>query len=183
MFSDGIDSYYQYVKARINAFTNRTVDGITNGVVAGMLDAQDWPSKDIKPGAFYLLDLGEAGIGKQGYSASTPIKFHQVQWVWVSLGTNLTQGIRQANRADRYRTMQAMKGELINGHYPGFCEKKTWALDPTGIWTGTSLNPVEYITWPPVEFHEKWSQVPNTSGVGYGSGAVRIADMLDEITA
>ena len=182
MFTDGIDSYYQYVKGRVNAYTTRTVPDIANGVVAGMLSAQDWPSKDVKLDAFYLLDLGEAPIGKQGYSAAVPIKFHQVQWVWVNKGTDLTPGLRQANRGDRYRTMQVMKGELINGHFPGFCEKQTYSL-VNGVWTGTSLVPQEFITWPPIEFHEKWSQPPDGAGVGYGSGAVRIADMVDTITA
>lgn len=181
-FTDGIDSYYQYIKGRVNAFSTRTVPDIGTGVVAGMLSAQDWPSKDVKFDAFYLLVLGEASIGKQGYSASTPIKFHQVQWTWINKGTDLTPGIRQANRGDRYRTMQTMKGELTNGHYPGFCPKLTWAL-VNGTWTGTALTPAEVITWQPIEFHEKWSQPADTSGVGYGSGAVRVADMLDTITA
>jgi hypothetical protein len=186
MFTDGIDSYYQYVKARVNAFTTRTVYNSPNqrltGVVKGMLSAQDWPSKDVVMDAFYLLDLGEAPIGKQGYSAAVPIKFHQVQWVWLNQGTYLTQGIRQGNRADRYRTMQIMKGELTNGHFPGYCPKLTWAL-VDGVWTGTALIPAEVITWNPIEFHEKWSAVPDGAGVGYGSGAVRVADMLDVITA
>ena len=179
-FTDGMDSYYIYVKGRINSFTTRTIPGIKNGVVAGMLSAQDWPYKDVKFDAFYLLNLGEVPIGSQGYSAAVPIKFHQVQWVWVNRGSDLIAGERQANRGDRYRTMQTMKGELINGHFPGFCEKKTWSL-VSGVWTGVSLNPVEYITWNPVECHEKWSE-PGGAGVGYGSGAVRVADMLDTIT-
>lgn len=182
MFTDGIDSYYQYVKARINAVTTRVIPDIKGGVVAGMLSAQDWPSKEIKFDAFYLLVLGEAAIGKQGYSAAVPIKFHQVQWVWIIKGTDLTPGIRQANRGDRYRIMQVMKGELINGHFPGYCPKLSWAL-VNGVWTGTPLNPPEVITWNPVECHEKWSQPSDTSGIGYGSGAVRVADMLDVITA
>src|SRR5580692_7234491 len=153
-YQDGVDSFYQYVKGRINAFTTRTVPDIGGGVVAGMLSAQDWPYKGVKFDAFYLLVLGEAPIGKQGYSAAVPIKFHQVQWVWINKGTDLTQGIRQANRGDRYRTMQTMKGELVNGHFPGFCEKLTYSL-VNGVWTGVAENPVEYITWNPIEFHEK----------------------------
>src|SRR5580692_617895 len=126
-WNDGIDSYYQWVKGRVNAFTTRTVyntpNNPLNGVVKGMLSAQDWPPKDIVFDAFYLLVMGDAPIGRQGYSAAVPIKFHQVQWVWINKGTDLTQGIRQANRGDKYRTMQTMKGELVNGHFPGFCEK------------------------------------------------------------
>ena len=181
-YVDGIDSYYQYVKGRINAFTTRTVPDITNGVVAGMLNAQDWPPKSIKFDAFYLLVGTDSPIGRQGYSAAVPIKFHNVQWAWINHGTDLVQGIRQANRGDKYRTMQIMKGELTNGHYPGFCEKFTWALNAAGVWSPTPENPVEYITWNPISFNEKWSQ-PGGAGIGYGSGSVRVEDMLDVITA
>ena len=48
---DALDTYYQYVKARINAFTTRVVYNSPgkqlNGVVKGMLNAQDWPPKNI----------------------------------------------------------------------------------------------------------------------------------------
>lgn len=170
-WSDAVDSIYEYTKGRIQTLN-------PNRVVAGLLAAQDWPSKDVKFDAFYLLVLGETSIGKQGYSASTPIKFHQIQWVWINKGTDVKQGIRQANRGDRYRTMQAMKGELTNGLFPGFTEKLTWALDGNGIWTPSHLTPVEFIMWQPVEFHEK---LDTASGMMYGSGAIRIVDMLDEI--
>jgi hypothetical protein len=175
MFTDGQDTYYQYVKGRILTYNS-------SRVVAGMLSAQDWPYKEVKFDAFYLLVLGEVPIGKQAYSAAVPIKFHQMQWVWINKGTDLVQGIRQANRGDKYRTMQNMKGELTYAHYPGFCEKQTWALNTAGVWTGTPENPVEYIQWQPIEFHEKWSE-PGGAGIGYGAGAVRVADMLDVITA
>lgn len=171
-FTDAIDSLYIYTRDRIQSLN-------PDRVVAGLLAAQDWPSKNVKFNAFYLLDIGETSIGKQGYSASTPIKFHQVQWVWITQGTDLVQGIRQANRGDRYRVMQQMKEELVNGLFPGFTQKFSWSLI-NGVWTSAVKTPAEFITWQPVEFHEKLDQ---ESGMMYGSGAIRIADMLDEITS
>lgn len=170
-FVDAVDSHYQHVKSRI-----ATVN--IDRVVAGLLDAQDWPPKNVKLDAFYLLILAASSIGRQGYSQQTPIKFHHCQWVWINKGTDLQQGVRAANRGDRFRTMEQMQGELINALYPGFTEKLTWGLDANGNWIGTELTPVEYITWTPVELYEKGAM---DSGVRYGSGAVKIMDMTDTI--
>lgn len=172
-YVDAIDSHYQYVKGRV-ALVNAA------RVVAGLLDAQDWPPKEVKLDAFYLLMVADSSIGRQGYSAAVPIKFHHVQWVWINKGTDVQQGERKANRADRMRTMQQMKGELINALFPHYAEKKTWSLDGNGTWNGSSLNPVEYITWTPVDFAEKGAM---DSGIRWGSAAIRICDMTDTITA
>lgn len=174
-FTDGVDSHYEYVKGRIANFN-------PDRKVKGLLAAQDWPSKPMTFDAFYLLDLGEEPVGNQGYSASTPIKFHIVQWVWINKGTDLKQGERKANRGDKYRVMQAMKGELINGLFPGFCEKFTWALDVNNVYVGTHKTPIEFISWPPVNFHTKWNK-DEEGGLGYGAAGIRICDMLDEITS
>lgn len=173
MITDAVDSHYQYVKARILALN-------PNRIVAGLLDAQDWPSKPIKFDAFYLLVLGEVSVGRQGFSPSTPIKLHQIQWAWINRGTDLKSGERQANRGDRYRVMQTMKGELMNGLYPGYTEKLSWSLNTNGNFVGTSKVPPEFITWTPVDFHDKYDK---DSGLGYGSGAIRIQDMTDTITS
>lgn len=171
-FTDAVDSHYNYVKTRILAINPVRVFG-------GLLNAQDWPSKPIKYDAFYLLLLGEDSVGRQGYSASTPIKFHQIQWSWITKGTDLPLGVRQANRGDRYRTVQLMKSELLTGLFPNYAEKKSWGL-VGGTYTGTSKNPQEFNTWTPVSFHEKYDK---DSGMIYGSGSLRIQDMLDTITA
>lgn len=170
-FIDAIYTFYEFVKGRVQVQN-------PNRLVKGLLAAQDWPPKEVKLEAFYLLDLGESPIGRQGYSQTIPIKFHQVQWVWIIKGTSLQQGVRAANRGDRFVTMQQMKGELINGLYPGYTDKMTWALDGNGVFVGTELVPPEQITWNPVELHEK---LDKDSGVMYGSGAVRIANMTDAI--
>jgi hypothetical protein len=172
-WTDGVDSHYEYVKTRILTLN-------PNRSVKGLLSAQDWPSKPVIFDAFYLLDLGEEPVGKQCYSASTPIKFHLVQWVWINRGTDLKTGERKANRGDKYRIMQTMKGELTNGLFPGFCEKFSWALDSTDKFVSTQKTPREFISWPPVQCHEKWNK-DDSGGIGYGAGSIRITDMLDEI--
>lgn len=173
MYSDAIYSHYEWVKSRLLANNPQRV-------VAGLLDAQDWPSKPFKFDAFYLLDLDDTPVGKQGYSASTPIVLKQVQWVWINKGTDLKQGERQANRGDRFILNQTMKGELLNATFPRFTEKLSWSLDVNGNWTGTSKTPQEFITWTPVEFHKRSDK---DSGITYGAAALRIQDMTDTITS
>jgi hypothetical protein len=180
---DALDSYYQYVKGRINSFSTRVVYNSPgkqlNGVVKGMLNAQDWPPKNIVFGAFYLLVLGEEPIGKQGFSPAVPIKFHVVQWTWIIKGSDLQQGEQLANRGDRYRISQAMKWELTQGMFPNYAPKQTWNL-VNGVFTGTPFSPAATITWIPVKFNERFDK---DSGIVYGTGSTRIQDIQPMITA
>ena len=173
MYVDSIYSHYMYVKGRLATINPaRTVKAI--------LDASDWPAPPVVTEAFYLLVLADSAAGRQFYSAAIPVKFHHVQWVWINKGTDLAQGQRKANRGDRFFTMMQMRGELTQALYPNFCEKFTWALDGAGNFESTPENPVEYITWTPVEFQKKSAQ---DSGVSWGSGATKIWDMTDLITS
>lgn len=172
-YVDAIDSFYQAVKTRMATIN-------PSRQVKGMLLARDWPPKNISLEAFYLLTLSDTSIGRQAYSAAAPMKFHHVQWVWIVKGTDLQPGVRQANRGDRFRTHEQMKDEMTRALYPGFTEKKTWALDGNGNWVGSSENPVEYITWTPVDYVEK-SQMD--SGVIWGSATVKVWQMTDVITS
>jgi hypothetical protein len=173
LFTDALDSYYQYVKARILAVNQ-------DRIVGGMLDAQDWPSKPFKLDTFYLLTLHEEPPGKEFYSQYAPPIFHSVQWVWVNKGMDLNPGERKANRGDRYRTNEQMKGELLIGAVPGYAEKFSWALDANGNWVSTPLDPPEVITWKPLEFHKKSDK---DSGIIYGAAATRIFDMTDVVAS
>jgi hypothetical protein len=172
--TDSIDSYYQFVKARIATKNSARV-------VAGLLDAQDWPNKNVKFDAFYLLDVTDTPVGKDFYSTYIPVLFRQVQWVWINKGTDLTQGIRKANRGDRFRFgLEAMKGELLYASTPGYTQKFTWAVDANDNWISTPENPPEAIWWKPLEFHAKNDKA---SGVIYGAAATRIVDMTDAIVS
>lgn len=175
-----LDSHYQYVKARINAVTTRVPkDGSASNVVAGMLNAQDWPPKEVKLEMFYMLVLGREPIGNQGFSPANPIKFHLVQWTWMAKGSDLQQGVKQAYRGDRYRIMQTMEDELIYGMFPNYAERQSWALDANGNWIATSFSPQRFFTWTPVELHE---QNPKESGIAYGTGRTRLQDIPLSIT-
>lgn len=173
MFVDAVDSHFVAVRDRLNAIVGNPY------VAKGYSEAQDWPPKNVTPNVFYLLTLGDKPIGRQMYSAQTPVKFHMVQWVWIIKGTDLQSGQRAANRGDRFRVNQAMKGALTTALYPHFAEKKTWSL-VGDTWTGVSLNPVEYITWSPADFAPAQPSSKET-GIIYGAAALRIWNMLDSI--
>lgn len=186
MFTDAVWSMYEYAKPRILNYVSdpdnnaEKIAAISNIKVAGVFNSQDWPSKDIKFNAFYLLTLDDVPIGKQGYSQYSPMLFHQVQWTWVVKGTDTTQGIRQANRGDRWVITETMKGALLYALSPGYTTKLTWALNDSGVFVGSPTDtPNEPITWPPVSFHTQFDKV---SGVQYISAPIRIWDMTDAIT-
>lgn len=180
-YRDAIDSYYQYVKARIlSTSTAQAFISSGNKRVAGMMDAQDWPPKNVLFECFYLLDVTDTPVGRNFYSAQIPVLFKVMQWVWINKGTDLTQGIRQANRGDRFNNFEVMKGELLLGHFPGFCLKQTWAMNGAGVYTGTPSPINEQLLWKPVEFHKKSDK---DSGMIYASAMTRLVDMTDPIVA
>jgi hypothetical protein len=170
-YIDAIDSFYQSVKGRMASIN-------ANRKVAGLLMAQDWPPKNVSLEAFYLLTQSDSAASRQFYSPYIPVKFHHISFVWIIKGTDIQQGTRAANRGDRFRTAFTMKDELTKAMYPNFCEKKTWSLDASGNWNGVSENPVEYITWIPVEFHEKTAM---DSGLVWGTAVTKIWSMTDPI--
>jgi hypothetical protein len=174
---DALDSYYQFVRARILSVANNPTNNPP--IVAGVLNAQDWPPKQVKLNAFYMLILGEEPVGKQGFSPAVPIKFHLIQWTWIIKGSDLQQGEQFANRGDRYRLMQAMKYQLTYGMSPNYCPKLTWNL-VNEVWTGVPLIPAMAITWTPVDFHERFDK---DSGLAYGTGSTRIQDILPPFTS
>lgn len=172
-YVDAIDSHYQAVKARMNGIN-------PSRGVKGLLMARDWPPTAVSLESFYLLTLSDSSIGRQGYSQASPMKIAHVQWVWIIKGTDLQQGVRQSNRGDRFRTAFEMKDELTKALYPGFTEKMNFSLDGDGNWVGTPENPVEYITWTPVDFVEKSDK---DSGVIWGTATIRIWQMTDTIAS
>lgn len=181
MFSDAVDSFYEWVKARIENYVTNVQSPSYTRTIKGIFNAQDWPAKRLVPDAFYLLVLGEEPVGKQGWSPATPIVFHQVQWVWVNKGTDLAQAnVQQANRGDRYRTAQLMKQELLYGMNPGYSPKLSYAMNGASF-VGMPKVPAEAITWTPISgFHEK---LDKQSGLLYVAAATRIQDMTDTITS
>lgn len=173
---DAIDSFYEYVRARIVTINPQRV-------VAGHLFAQDWPPKDIKLEAFYLVTVGDMPIGRQGFSPTVPIQYHMVQWQWQVLGADVAKGQVGPNRGVRFRAHWQMKDELRQALYPYFCQKQTYEMQQQGAqltFAGTPVDPPEWFGWAPPEYHEK---VDKPSGKVDGMVAVRLWDMTDPILA
>lgn len=170
-FIDGVLSHYEYVKAQILAVN-------PNRKVAGQMFAQDWPPKDVKEEAFYLLSLGDNPIGRQGFSPAIPIVGHELQWTWIVKGQDIGAGQVGPNRGIRFQNHFQMKDEMRQAQSPYFCEKKSWGYNPpnTKNWVGTSLVPQEFILWAPPTYRER---LDKDSGVVYGIVSVRVFDMLD----
>lgn len=171
-FTDAIDSFYQYVKARIvqyNAARN----------VKGLLAAQDWPPPNVSMESFYLLTLGEADSARGSDSPTVRGGHHLCQWVWAIAGQDLNDTQRMANRGKRFRINEAMKSELVYALYPGFCEKKTWALNSLGAYLGTSYDPAIFCRWSSkpkfIDQHDK------PSGLIYGACSLFVSDYLPGI--
>jgi hypothetical protein len=170
-FVDAVDSHYQHVKARIKA-ENPTRQ------VLGLLEAQDWPPKTIKTQAFYLLTLKNESQ-EQGTKANA-IRVHFLQWVWIIEGTDLQQGVRAANRGDRFRINEQMKGELAAAMFPRFTVKQSWQLNANGVWVGTPKDPPEVTRWSKLQLMQRTDRA---SGLVYGIGSVNVTDMMRQILA
>jgi hypothetical protein len=168
-----IDSHYLAVKARIQTMN-------PNRQVIGVMDAQDWPPQQVTMEAFYCLVLGEVPIGKQGWSATVPIKIHTVQWTWLIAGLDVQKGIQTRSRSSRYRTNYDMEKELEYGMYPGFTQKLIITQDPNNFSNllTAPTDPVEYITWTPLSIVKKSDKV---SGLLYGTATTKITNMSDTI--
>lgn len=175
MFIDGVISHYRYVRDRIQTVNSKRI-------VRGFALAQDWPPQKYDPDAFYLITGADDPIGRQGFSVQTPIVAHTMQWVWICKGADISAGQIGPNRGTRFATHFAMKEEIKQAMAPYFCEKKSWAYDLSTEppkFSGTSLDPVEYILWAPPSYSERMDK---TSGLVYGTVSVRVIDMLDPIT-
>jgi hypothetical protein len=152
--------------------------------VIGISDAMDWPQKGVVNNAFYLLVLGQRPItGKSFWSAAIPVVVHELQWVWLIAGSDLTQGKVGRSRGDRYRTNLTMRGELLQANYAWWCEKQEWSVTgntPNGLaLTPTELSPIENVWWTPLTF---LNRMDKDTGVAYGAASVQLTDMTAEIT-
>lgn len=170
---DAMDSYFEYMLTGIRAVN-------PNRKVIGIVDAMDWPPKDIQMEAFYLLLLGARGItGKGFWSPTNPTYVHSVQWVWLVAGSDLTQGKIGRSRGDRYRTNLMMRDELIVATLGAWwTEKMDWQVvgnTPSGVaLKSKSKNPSEFIWWTPLVFLNRQDR---EAGVIYGAASVQITDM------
>jgi hypothetical protein len=170
---DGLDTYFEYVSTRMTTIVN------PNRQVIGIMDAMDWPPKNVVPNAFYLLVLGQRPItGKSFWSATITTVVHTVQWTWLIIGSDLTQGKVGRSRGDRYRTNMQMRDELTHATYPHFTAKNSYSVlggTPSGLAVeATPVSPVEDIWWTGLTF---LNRIDRDSGVIYGAASTQITDM------
>lgn len=170
---DAIDSYFQILeKGILQANPNRKVIGV--------MDAMDWPPKNVQLEAFYLLLLGARGVSNKGFwSAANPTYVHSLQWTWIVAGSDLTQGKIGRSRGDRYRTNMIMRDELVVATQSAWwAEKLKYSVvgnTPSGVaLQSTELNPSEFIWWTPYTF---LNRIDRESGLIYGAASVQITDM------
>lgn len=170
---DAIDSYFQIIQQGINVAN-------PNRKVIGVIDAMDWPPKNVILEAFYLLVLGARGInGKSMWSSAVPSFVHTLQWVWVIQGSDLTSGKVGRSRGDRYRTNITMRDELVVATQQAWwTEKLQWSVQgntPSGLaLQSASLNPKEYLWWSPLTFLNRQDR---ESGTIYGAAQVQVTDI------
>jgi hypothetical protein len=178
MYADAVDSFYEYVKGRILTLNPARQ-------IFGIMDAADWPPKSIEFSAFYLLTTSDVAVGSRNTdSAAIPVMAHNVQWVWMILGTDLTTGTSGRNRGDKYRTNMQMKTEILNGLYPGFCQKFTYASAGGGALAPTPSAPngpgsTEFISWP--HRPKFMTQVNKDASTLFSTAAVSVTDFTDQI--
>lgn len=174
---DAVDSYWRHAVERMQTIN-------PSRQMLGVMDAQDWPPKEVRFESFYLLVLGEPPLGRSFASAAIPVVSHELQWVWMILGTDLTRGKVGRGRGDRYRTDMEMKSELLNANFPMFAEKKEWSISGGSAaaiqLTGTPVTPSESIWWSPLVFTRRTDQ---ESGSIYGAASVSLVDMTEQIAA
>ncbi len=173
-----IDTYFEYVSGRMATIN-------PDRKVVGVMDAMDWPPKNVLLEGFYLLVIGQRPmIGKQFWSAAITTLSHTVQWTWLITGSDLTQGKVGRSRGDRYRTNMTMREELIKATYPWFATKEEWTVlgaTPSGLaLQGTPLTPTEDFWWGPPTF---LNRIDRTSGVVYGAATVQLVSMEPIVTA
>ena len=148
--------------------------------IVGIMDAMDWPPKNVQNEAFYLLLLGARGITTKGFwSSAQPTLVHTVQWTWIVAGSDLTQGKIGRSRGDRYRTNMKMRDELITSTRGAWwTEKLMWSVvgnTPSGVaLKSNELNPTEFIWFTPFVFLNRQDR---EAGLIYGAASVQITDM------
>lgn len=170
---DAIDSYFQAIESGILAANPARK-------VVGVMDAMDWPPKNVVLEAFYLLVLGARGISSKSFwSTANPVYVHTLQWTWIIAGSDLTQGKIGRSRGDRYRTNIMMRDELVVATQSAWwTEKLKYSVvgnTPSGIaLQAAESNPKEFIWWTPYTFLNRQDR---EAGLIYGAATIQITDM------
>lgn len=166
---DVVDSYYQWVKGRVKILNSQRVFG-------GIVQARDWPFKEASTGQYYLLIEKDAPSPRIA-SWHSPVYTFSVRWAWLVMGTDLAPTDEAANRGDKYRINVPMQQEILNGCWPGFCEKQLWSITPDPntnlpVLNSQSYVPSEKLWWTKPVFSEK---VDANTGILFSYAQVNIS--------
>jgi hypothetical protein len=179
-----LDTFVQFVKGQLVAANAQvTIDGVTGPQrVARVVQAADWPLTPPIPGALYLLVLGVNQL-PQGTQSQNLFEYI-CQWTWLLIGQDIQAAQQAANRGDRYRMNLQIMANLRQAHFPGYCQKYSYAADQqTGALTATpvqSVSPysnVESIWWTKPRFMPKSDN--DKTGMLYGAASVSIVSFED----
>ena len=173
-----IDTFFEFFSKNM-----QTVN--SNRKVVGVMDAMDWPPKQVVMEAFYLLVLGQKPIiGKSFWSPAVTTLAHTLQWTWMIQGADLAQGKIGRNRGDRYRTNMQMREEVLKAAYPWYCPKQKWSVQgntPSGVaLVGQLTNPLECIWWQTPTF---LNRIDRETGLVYGTATMQVVDMTESLQA
>ena len=173
---DALDSHWAYVTARIAVLNPARLFG-------QVVEAANWPFHQAVDSAFYM------SIGNRGKPSATvnswqgPLYTYSVRWCWQIQGANLTQAEQAANRGSRYRVDLPMQTELLNGLFPGFCQKQMYSVaqGPSGSqFVATPYGIYESVWWSKPDFGQK---VDANTGILFGFAAVAVSSFAPEINS
>src|SRR5215471_4434516 len=165
---EAVDTYYLYVKNQMKLIDPEQKFG-------PIIASRDWPQTPPKDSTLYLLFLNTLPVSP---GTPTVIQYaHQVQWVWLVMGDDISPQERKQNRGDRYRSSLQMQKNLRDANYPGFCPKKRIASDNNGVitasgYTDPAVGGAESIFWMTPKFLPRYDA--ERSGLLYGIAATEI---------
>ena len=154
---DAVDSYYQWIKSQVLLIN-------PNRKFGGIVEARDWPPKEIDDSALYLTILKDVPTRSPHQSFYAPLVSDVVAWRWAVQGNNIPQASQQANRGDRYRKNVQIIQEILSASNPGYCAKNQYSVqadvnnNPVLVATPYS-NPPDYLWWTIPEITRKQDRV------------------------
>jgi len=165
---DTIDSFYQFVKNNVLQINPQREFG-------GIVDARDWPPKNIVDQGIYLAHTLDAPV-RTKQSFYDPLIAFTLDWRWAIKGENIPQNAQAANRGDKYRLNIQIIQELLSAHNPGYAPKNQYSItndannDP--VLVATPYDPPDSLWWDIPAFTPK---IDRMSGMIYTTGRVTVS--------
>lgn len=173
---DELNSHWAYVMGRVGIINPSRQFG-------GICQARDWPMQKAQDQTFYM-SVGDGKPSRSVNSWQGPLYTYAVRWCWIVIGTDLSQTTDAASRGDRYVINMTMQSELLNGLWPGFCQKQQYSIQDNGagvaVLVATPFPMYETVWWSKPD----WQQRQDTqTGITFGYGAVAVSGFSPEINS